>query len=101
MLLSSDRRLLKISDMGYCQDISLSADKKANYTSLKGTQGYIAPEIENGESYTTAADMFSFGRTLWSLIFKDLWVWASFIIFEPTERLMVSSSQLQFIARWR
>lgn len=77
MLLSSDHRLLKISDMGFCKDVSLTFEKVAIYTSLKGTQGYIAPEIENQEPYRVASDMFSFGRTLWTLIFKDLWVESS------------------------
>lgn len=34
-------------------------------TTISGTPGYIAPEILNGEKYTVAVDMFSFGCILY------------------------------------
>ena len=37
-----------------------------------GTEGFMAPEIENyNEFFTNAVDVFALGRTIWQLIFKE------------------------------
>lgn len=37
-------------------------------SSKLGTFNWLAPEIFNGESYTKAADVFSYGMVLWEIL---------------------------------
>ncbi|KAM4721708.1 protein kinase C theta type-like [Rhinophrynus dorsalis] len=37
-------------------------------TGYAGTEGYIAPEIQNGKRYNTAVDWYSFGAILYNMV---------------------------------
>src|SRR6266498_4152414 len=64
ILLDQNRYMAYISDLGLCRQ----ANQEANTDdSVFGVLPYIAPEVLNGESYTKAADIYSFGIIMWVL----------------------------------
>ena len=64
ILLDNKRLRAYIGDLGLCGQ----ANQEANTDdSVFGVLPYIAPEVLNGESYTKAADIYSFGIIMWVL----------------------------------
>ncbi|CAB5374294.1 unnamed protein product [Rhizophagus irregularis] len=55
-----DDNVIHISDMGLCEDAS-----NTNQNNIYGVIPYIAPEVLKGESYTQAADIYSFGMIMY------------------------------------
>ncbi|CAG8465998.1 5840_t:CDS:2 [Racocetra fulgida] len=53
-----------IGDFGISKPANSITDTKEIY----GVIPYIAPEIFNGEKYTTASDIYSFGMIMWEMI---------------------------------
>ncbi|CAG8575969.1 19553_t:CDS:2, partial [Racocetra fulgida] len=54
---------VKIGDFGISKPANSTTDTKEIY----GVIPYIAPEIFNGEKYTTASDIYSFGMIMWEM----------------------------------
>lgn len=52
----------KISDFGFSRDVSKPI------TSMAGTPNYVAPEILNGEYYTTEPDIWSYGVMIYTCV---------------------------------
>ena len=77
MLLNENKKILKISDLGTAKTPSNGGQLSNNFngeqksTFEHGTPGYQAPEIANGEKYTNKVDVFSLGRSLWQLLYKE------------------------------
>ncbi|XP_034485835.1 mitogen-activated protein kinase kinase kinase 7 isoform X2 [Drosophila innubila] len=61
MLLHDKRSCLKICDFGTVRYMSSMMTKNS------GTAAYMAPEVFNGERYTTKCDVFSWSITMWEL----------------------------------
>jgi serine/threonine protein kinase len=53
-----------ITDMGLCKPVNCDTQKNSVY----GLLPYIAPEILNGQNYTKAADIYSFGIIMYEVI---------------------------------
>ena len=51
----------KISDLGLSKSATKSSDDNENY----GIIPYMAPEIFQGQKYTKASDVYSFGMIMW------------------------------------
>jgi len=66
VLLTLDHRA-KISDFG----MSI-ADRGQELTAETGTYRYMAPEVIRHESYSSNADVYSFGILLWQLITREV-----------------------------
>jgi serine/threonine protein kinase len=56
-----------ITDMGLCKPADYNVSEKAQNT-IYGNMPYMAPEILRGESYTQAADVYSFGIIMYEVI---------------------------------
>ncbi|CAG8550453.1 17962_t:CDS:1, partial [Racocetra fulgida] len=56
-------RSIRIGDFGISKPANSIKDTKEIY----GVIPYIAPEIFNGEKYTTASDIYSFGMVMWEM----------------------------------
>ena len=54
----------KICDFGFSKE---NAVGKARHTVSVGTPFWVAPEIINGEPYSSSCDVYSFGIILWEL----------------------------------
>ena len=65
VLLSRDHRA-KIADFGMSV-----ANTGQELTAETGTYRYMAPEVIRHESYSSNADVYSFGLVLWQLITRD------------------------------
>ncbi|CAB4433019.1 unnamed protein product [Rhizophagus irregularis] len=61
-----------ITDMGLCKPADYNASKNTNNINLYGVLPYIAPEILRGQSYTKAADIYSFGIIMYEVISGSL-----------------------------
>lgn len=59
--------MIKIGDVGISTSCSTSGG-----VGLAGTMMYMAPEVKNGEKYSTNIDVFSFGITLAEIVFVAL-----------------------------
>lgn len=59
---------LKLCDFGTCRNL----ETNLLYTASIGTVRYMAPEVIQGESYTTKCDIFSFGITLWEMLARKV-----------------------------
>ncbi len=57
----NERYNIKISDLGLSKSATESSDDNENY----GIIPYMAPEIFQGQKYTTASDIYSFGMIMW------------------------------------
>lgn len=79
MLLSNNRNLLKLSDMSL--SIWTGENQYENTFDGRGTPGFRAWEIENGEDYTSAVDVFGLGRSLWNMLHRQ----------HPTDRGLAAS----------
>ncbi|KAI2488907.1 protein tyrosine kinase [Fragilaria crotonensis] len=66
VLLTRDRRA-KISDFGMSV-----ANQGQELTAETGTYRYMAPEVIRHESYSSNADVYSFGILLWQLITREV-----------------------------
>ena len=53
-----------IGDLG----LSKSATESDNDTEIYGIIPYVAPEIFQGQKYTKASDIYSFGMIMWELM---------------------------------
>jgi serine/threonine protein kinase len=56
-----------ITDMGLCKPADYNASENTK-NSIYGVLPYIAPEILRGQIYTKAADIYSFGITMYEVI---------------------------------
>jgi serine/threonine protein kinase len=54
------RKKTYISDMGLCREVS-----NMNKAKIYGVMPYVAPEVLRGNSYTQAADIYSFGMIMY------------------------------------
>ncbi|CAG8591559.1 6757_t:CDS:2 [Ambispora gerdemannii] len=54
---------VSIGDLGSCRPVNAST----NTDDIYGVLPYIAPEVLNGEKYTSASDVYSFGMILWEV----------------------------------
>ncbi|EFJ50029.1 hypothetical protein VOLCADRAFT_58768, partial [Volvox carteri f. nagariensis] len=65
----SDRRgfIAKVADFGLSKIFPVSERSLECHTDATGTIAYMAPEVLNG-SMSPAADIYSFGVTLWQLV---------------------------------
>ncbi|CAG8454793.1 16949_t:CDS:2 [Racocetra fulgida] len=63
ILVFGDCKMCKIGDFG----ISRPANTIVNGENIYGVIPYVAPEIFNGERYTAASDIYSFGMVIWEL----------------------------------
>ncbi|KAM8704906.1 hypothetical protein ACLKA7_009376 [Drosophila subpalustris] len=61
MLLDDKRSCLKICDFGTVRYLSSMMTKNS------GTAAYMAPEVFNGERYTSKCDVFSWSITMWEM----------------------------------
>ncbi|RGB36670.1 kinase-like domain-containing protein [Rhizophagus diaphanus] len=52
-----------ISDMGLCREVSNISN--TDETKVYGVMPYVAPEVLRGKPYTQAADIYSFGMTMY------------------------------------
>ena len=75
MLLDKDHRLLKISDLGIAKLATIVSEVlQGDYTYDNGTPGYRPSEMIKGDidsctsTCTSKVDVFSLGRTIWSMI---------------------------------
>lgn len=66
-VLVSDEDHAKLSDFG-SSDVAEADVTVSDSTLIPGTPGYLAPEVADGESPTTASDVFSLGATLFAAI---------------------------------
>jgi len=55
---------VKIGDLGLSKSATESSDDNENY----GIIPYMAPEIFQGQRYTKASDIYSFGMIMWELM---------------------------------
>lgn len=73
MLLDEKYNHLKITDLGLIK-VGIKQPNGSyvfEYTSDRGTRGYMAPEIEkNIENFTSKVDVFGLGRTCWAMIYR-------------------------------
>ena len=60
-ILVRDNGWNKISDLGLSKSATESSDDNENY----GIIPYMAPEIFQGQKYTSASDIYSFGMIMW------------------------------------
>mmetsp|Transcript_4053 Transcript_4053/g.10331 ORF Transcript_4053/g.10331 Transcript_4053/m.10331 type:complete len:947 (-) Transcript_4053:1904-4744(-) len=67
ILLTADHRA-KIADFG----MSVAPDPGQELTAETGTYRYMAPEVIRHESYSSNADVYSFGVCLWQLITREI-----------------------------
>ena len=89
MLLDVTKNHIKISDFGITKlliqkDLNFMERLKKSMLgneeleddmdimSSGGTDGYSAPEMSSGASYTVQVDVFSMGRSIWSMIYRRL-----------------------------
>lgn len=69
LLMSKKDLRLCISDLG----LACKADNRKDCKLKCGTPGYVAPEVLNGEPFTTKADIFSIGCLFYNLLtFKHI-----------------------------
>lgn len=59
---------VKIADFGISRILD---DAKARLTIQMGTCHWMAPEVLNGQDYSLAADVYSFGIVLWEITARD------------------------------
>ena len=73
MLLDEYHQLLKINDLGIVKMGTIISDVlHCEYTSDRGTPGYCAPEVIDGDvdTCTPKLDVFGLGRSIWNMIFR-------------------------------
>lgn len=61
---------LKLSDFDLARYMDIKPDQKAKYTNV-GSSRYMPKEIMEGEEFSGKCDVFSFGVTLFQLIYGD------------------------------
>jgi serine/threonine protein kinase len=62
------KNLTCITDMGLCKPADYIASENTTKYKIYGILPYIAPEILRGQSYTKAADIYSFGIIMYEVI---------------------------------
>ena len=60
-LLFNNQKALLITDFGLCK----SANQSLESNNIYGVMPYVAPEVLKGNSYTKAADIYSFGMIMY------------------------------------
>ena len=60
--------ILQSSDLYRLSDFGLSGLADMPRSRIYGVLPYIAPEVLRGEPYTAAADVYSFGMVMWTLL---------------------------------
>ncbi|RIB25716.1 kinase-like domain-containing protein [Gigaspora rosea] len=55
-----------IADLGYLTSINTTKNLEKG---IYGVLPYIAPEVLNGNQYTTASDVYSFGMIMWEILY--------------------------------
>lgn len=68
-ILLSQEGIVKICDFGMSKTLGEIEDEHgaANADQVMGTPQWLAPEVADGEAYTKAADVYSFGIVLWEI----------------------------------
>jgi serine/threonine-protein kinase len=64
-VLVADEGHVKLVDFGIAK---IAADATASHSTIKGTAGYLAPEVLEGRQATPASDLFGVGVVLWELL---------------------------------
>lgn len=60
---------IKIADYGFAKKMK---NRSEQFHEIKGSPGYMSPEIMNGEPYTCESDVWSLGVTLYYMIYEKL-----------------------------
>jgi mitogen-activated protein kinase kinase kinase 7 len=68
LLLFGNGSHLKLCDFGTCRNL----ETNLLYTASIGTVRYMAPEVIQGDTYTTMCDVFSFAITLWEMLARKV-----------------------------
>ncbi|CAG8567571.1 6882_t:CDS:2 [Paraglomus brasilianum] len=63
ILLSLDLMQTYLTDLGLCRP----SHRHVDYDEVYGSLPYVAPEVLQGEEYSKAADIFSFGIIMWEI----------------------------------
>jgi len=67
-ILLSQEGIVKICDFGMSKTLGeIEDDQGGNADQVMGTPQWLAPEVADGEPYTKAADVYSFGIVLWEI----------------------------------
>ena len=67
----------KLADFGMArvtrdtQGVAIAASSMGGAGGARGTMGWMAPEVMNGEKATEAADMYAYGIVIWELLTGD------------------------------
>lgn len=64
-VLVADEGHVKLVDFGIAK---ITAETTASHSALKGTAGYLAPEVLEGRKATEASDLFGVGAMLWEML---------------------------------
>ena len=59
---------VKVADMGLSKLVSEATKSSSTTAGGASNPRWLAPEVLDGEHYTAAADVFSFGIVLWELL---------------------------------
>lgn len=71
-ILLSQEGIVKLCDFGMSKTLSELEEQDNAAEQLMGTPQWLAPEIAEGESFSKAADVFSFGIVLWEIASRRL-----------------------------
>src|SRR5438105_4448631 len=63
ILLSLDLMQTYLTDLGLCRP----SHRHVDYDEVYGSLPYVAPEVLQGEEYSKAADIYSFGTIMWEI----------------------------------
>lgn len=69
-LLVDENWNVKIADFGLARLTTEQLITSGTLKKLRGTYSYTAPEIFNGQTFTTKSDVFSFGVILWEIVYR-------------------------------
>eukprot|EP00045_Choanoeca_perplexa_P014917 m.178541 g.178541 ORF g.178541 m.178541 type:complete len:1090 (+) comp16840_c0_seq1:161-3430(+) len=70
--IKSSNVLLDSNFRGKIADLNLSASRKCAYKGGIGTPQYMAPELLQGQCFSTASDVYAFGIFLWECMARQL-----------------------------